>query len=148
MRRPKRGNGAKRRMMEPFDSSCVECGGKGKVVSGLIAKPRLRHLHSRLFLLCDCGAHVACHIGTAVSMGRPAGSETRKLRKQAHDALDAQWRRDGATALGMSKARHRTYAWLARELGMKTSHCHIGMFDAETCRKVIALCAADRRRAA
>lgn len=148
MRRPKRGNGAKRRMLEPFDDSCVECGGKGTVVSGRIAKPKTYSAHNRLFLMCECGAHVSCHAGTAVSMGRPAGPETRRLRKQAHDALDACWQRAGASALGMSKARHRTYAWLARELNMKTSHCHIGMFDAETCRRVIALCARERRRAA
>lgn len=145
MRRPRCGTTAKRRMLEPFDASCVECGGKGRIVSGSVAKPHAPQYRQRLYLMCDCGAHVACHPGTALSMGRPAGPATRHLRKLAHEALDARWKRPGASPMATSKARQRTYAWLSRELGLRFNDCHIGRFDAETCQKVIDLCAGIRK---
>lgn len=146
--KPRRGIRSKQRMLEPFDNSCVECGALGKVVSGAIARPHKPALHSRLFLMCGCGAFVSCHPGTAISMGRPAGSETRYLRAKAHEALDVRWQREDTTAWGMSKARQKAYAWLARGLGIRFNDCHIGRFDAHTCRRAIALCAEDERKAA
>jgi hypothetical protein len=135
-------------MLEPFDDSCVECGGLGQIVSGAVARPNRTDLRSRLFLKCQCGAFVTCHAGTAISMGRPAGPITRHLRHKAHQALDARWKREGASSLATSKARNKAYAWLARQLGLRFNDCHIGRFDAETCQRVIDLCAEERRKAA
>lgn len=103
-----------------------------------------------MFFLCPCGAFVNCHRGIAVAMGRPAGPRTRWLRAKAHEAFDHRWRRTDSKA---SRAAHghqrkKAYAWLARELGIRLSDCHIGRFDAAVCERVIALCAVDRRRTA
>lgn len=39
-------------------------------------------------------------------------------------------------------ARAQAYKWLASSLGIEPKNCHIGMFDVETCKKVVALCKA------
>ena len=35
--------------------------------------------------------------------------------------------------------RNQAYKWLAVQLGIESRDCHIGMFDIETCKKVIEL---------
>jgi hypothetical protein len=68
---------------------------------------------------------------------------TRALRYEAHKVFDPIWRRKShKQGLATGFARKKAYRWLARELGLDVDECHIGFFDAATCRRVIALCRA------
>lgn len=91
---------------------------------------------------CDrCDARVGCHKGTVLPLGSPCNAEVRDLRMQAHRLFDSLWRRKMAKD-GCSKRRARgaAYAWLSQNMSLRPEQTHIGMFDAEQCRKVIELC--------
>ena len=83
----------------------------------------------------DCDASVGCHKGTKTPLGTMATSQTRKARMRAHDAFDPIWkespRRNG---------RKKAYFWLAKKLGIDFRDCHIGLFDEETCNRVVEIC--------
>lgn len=64
-------------------------------------------------------------------LGIPATQPTKDARMAAHRAFDAWWR-----AMGMR--RSDAYRWLALKLQVELEHCHIGRFDVETCRRVVA----------
>lgn len=97
------------------DSSCVECGGKGRIASGREVCPQRQDRAAWVFWLCGCGAYVGCHPGTAVPMGRPGNGRTRSYRIQAHQALDRRWMRVGRqrSKHATSRSRPKAYAWLA-----------------------------------
>lgn len=90
-----------------------------------------------------CGSMVGCHKNSSrfAPMGRPADEETRRARIQAHEAFDTLW---GETLKSMpgrnGELRQYAYIWLAFELRVNPRKCHIGEFDAETCRRVVAAC--------
>lgn len=118
------------------DLKCGECG----------ADMVLRFSKFGKFYGCtrypDCrGTHGAHPDGKP--FGTPANKETKAARIRAHRAFDSIWisRRD---QLGIPKswARRDAYSWLAVELEMKVDDCHIGMFDVETCERIVALCEA------
>ena len=69
--------------------------------------------------------------GWAGATSTPANQETRDLRIAAHAAFDALWRE------GARGARKAAYMALAKFLGLDGKDTHIGMFNAEQCRKVI-----------
>lgn len=89
-------------------------------------------------------------------LGIPADVPTKAARMVAHTAFDPLWRdalelypniperprkaRQEAIYKVRSRARTRTYAWLAEQLGITTDECHIGLFDAETCKRAITAC--------
>jgi ssDNA-binding Zn-finger/Zn-ribbon topoisomerase 1 len=78
-----------------------------------------------------CSAKVGAHTD-----GRPMGvagdSETRTARRRAHSAFDKLWRKHGWS-------RSAAYRWLADRLGIPYTQCHIGLFDAPRCYRVIEL---------
>jgi hypothetical protein len=61
------------------------------------------------------------------------GSKLARLRQEAHRAFDVYWEFGGVT-------RSQAYARLAAKLNMQKDQCHIGLFDEETCQRVIELC--------
>lgn len=61
------------------------------------------------------------------------GSELAQARCAAHAAFDPVWK-DGAVS------RTQAYKWLGRKLGLGKDNTHIGMFDVQTCAKVVELC--------
>lgn len=63
----------------------------------------------------------------------PKGSALATARIQAHQAIDVFWRFDAMT-------RGQAYEWLAEKMNLKLADCHIGMFDIEQCRQVVAVC--------
>jgi hypothetical protein len=67
------------------------------------------------------------------STSTPANKETRELRHQCHEAFDPLWR--DKTRF---KSRKEAYLWLSKITGLPKARCHIGMFDAERCRKLLA----------
>lgn len=120
---------------------CDYCNGRAAKVTGAIIYPHRSDLARKAMYLCrPCQAWVGCHPGTDVPLGRLADKSLRTAKMEAHAAFDPLWR-------GKPKgARTAAYQWLAGALGISATDCHIGMFDVETCKRVVALC--DEQRAA
>lgn len=88
-----------------------------------------------------CGARSGCHPGTTRALGPPADANTREARQQAHAAFDPLWRAKMARdRCGKGRARRAAYRWLAKQLQLRADYCHIGMMDAETAWRVVAVC--------
>lgn len=68
------------------------------------------------------------------STSTPANQTTRDARIAAHAAFDVLWQ-DG------KRSRTKAYKWLANAMQLSGGMCHIGMFNAEQCASVVALCA-------
>lgn len=117
--------------MEP---TCSYCGQKAKLVNGAVIYPHRADLHEKPFYQCEpCGAYVGCHPGTITPLGRLANAELRREKMAAHAAFDPLWKTK-------RMKRGEAYAWLAKKLRMKKEDCHIGMFDVDTCRRVVDVC--------
>jgi hypothetical protein len=58
-------------------------------------------------------------------------------RKAAHAAFDPIW-------MEGDMSRRKAYAWLAQSLGLSVEETHIGVFNVETCQRVITLAKALR----
>lgn len=88
-----------------------------------------------------CEARIGCHKGTSWPLGTLAGSELRAARRRAHQVFDslrrAKMRKEG---VGRKVARRAGYRWLAKELSLKGSECHIAMFDLEKRQQVVDVC--------
>lgn len=89
-----------------------------------------------------CGAWVGTHKNSRFKpLGRMANAELRKWKMKAHGAFDPLWmekqRREGCSK---TKARKAAYAWMANEMGIRPSRCHIGMMDVDQCKLVVEIC--------
>lgn len=123
--------------------ACPYCARPAELVGGNAIYPNRPDLFAKWFWKCSpCGAWVGCHppvrhprrpgIGDGtVPMGRLANAELRKAKQAAHAAFDPLWKSRQMT-------RAAAYAWLAEQLGISVSNCHIGMFDVDGCKAVIA----------
>ncbi len=119
---------------------CPYCGNVASLVTGEAIYPHHPDLHSQRFWQCSpCHAYVGCHkpnkrlgFDGTQPLGRLANPELRKAKVNAHAAFDSLWRNG-------SMDRNRAYAWLAGELGIGVEDCHIGEFDVDTCKRVVAL---------
>lgn len=88
----------------------------------------------KLFYICHpCQAWVGCHPGTDKPLGRLADKQLRDAKMKAHAAFDPIWREN-------KMKRSTAYAWLAEQLGIDVTKCHIGMFDLEQCERVVEVC--------
>ena len=123
---------------------CPYCDRPAELVTGRKLYQHRPDLFPLKFWQCDpCGAYVGCHKAGAwvpelrktsdgtIPLGRLANAELRKAKSAAHAAFDPLWK---------SRAIHRreAYSWLASELGISIANCHIGMFDVDQCRAVVA----------
>lgn len=117
---------------------CPYCNGKVELVSGNAIYPHRSDLHDKHFWLCaPCDAYVGCHDGTTKPLGRLANTELRQAKIAAHSVFDPLWQRvNGHRRM----TRNAAYGWLADQLGVSRSECHIGMMDVDRCRLVVALC--------
>jgi hypothetical protein len=101
-----------------------------------------------VYACLPCQAWVGCHRGTTQPLGRLADAELRRAKMDAHQAFDRTWRALHARRQAdepqctLRRTRASRYRRLAELLGIPPRDCHIGMFDVETCRRVVALCAA------
>lgn len=92
-----------------------------------------------LIWCCEaCDTRVGCHPRTKVPLGSMADAETRAWRKAAHAAFDPLWR-------NRSMRRSAAYALLADCIGTPQDQTHIGLFDVDRCKQVIAAMAWHRR---
>jgi hypothetical protein len=88
-----------------------------------------------------CDAYVGCHRGTERPLGRLANAELRRAKQAAHAVFDPLWQaKMRLSRISKKTARNAAYQWLARELGIPESDCHIGMFDVDACRRVVEIC--------
>lgn len=114
---------------------CPYCDQTSEIVGGLEIYPHRSDLAQKWFWRCfQCSAYVGCHPGTKKPLGRLANAELRRLKSCAHAAFDPLWKN------GPMKRSH-AYQWLAKRLEIPTEECHIGMFDEETCKRVVEVCA-------
>jgi hypothetical protein len=133
--------------------TCPYCSQPAKLVTGKVIYPHRPDLHDRKFWHCaPCQAYVGCHRAGKgeAPLGRLANAELRMWKMRAHEAFDPLWKelvdkeievRGGQAPKGI-KQRHRTDAYknLAQDLGIALEDCHIGMFDVETCQRVVSIC--------
>lgn len=116
------------------DVPCDYCGRAAELVTGEDLYPHRRELHDKRAWKCwPCNAHVGCHDGTEIPLGRLANAELRRMRKLAHDAFDPIW-------FGGAETRVGAYDWLAEELKIPREDCHISRFDVALCRRAIQVC--------
>lgn len=129
---------------------CDYCHQPAPLVTGREVYPHRPDLFEKKFYQCaPCKAHVGCHPSKAdggmgdgtVPLGRLANAELRQAKSAAHAAFDPIWR------TGPLK-RREAYGWLANELGIPFKDCHIGMFDPDQCRAVVAACVKRHNEAA
>ncbi len=118
---------------------CPYCHSPALMVTGARLYPHRPDLTHKKFWRCDpCDAHVGCHepnkqhgFNGTEPLGRLANSELRHEKHQAHRWFDPLWKS------GLMR-RKQAYKWLARELGISEANCHIGMFDVDGCKAVVA----------
>ncbi len=126
--------GQRTRQLAPV---CPYCGETSRLTTGREIYPKRSDLHHKDFYICaPCDAYVGCHMNTLTPLGRLANAELRAAKSAAHRAFDTKWQWGGMT-------RSRAYHWLSCRLNIPGELCHIGMFDVETCQRVVALCSAD-----
>lgn len=69
------------------------------------------------------------------AMKAAPGSELARARIAAHAAFDPLWK-SGKFSRGAA------YEWLASELGIPVTACHMVLMDVAMCEKVVAICGA------
>lgn len=71
----------------------------------------------------------------------PADAETRALRMECHRIFDALWKDESGPwareGKGIGWRRGRGYKWMRDALGLVQKKTHIGMFDAEQCKRLL-----------
>lgn len=117
------------------DLLCPYCGTKTQLVGGDVIYPHRPDLYEKKFWKCtNCpDSYVGCHPGTETPLGRLANTELRKAKMAAHATFDPIWKKGVMT-------RKEAYAWLSSMLGIHPDDCHMGMFDVDTCSRVVAAC--------
>jgi hypothetical protein len=119
---------------------CPYCDKPAELVTGKAVYPHLAKLHKKKFYVCNpCKAHVGCHPGSERPLGRLATASLRRKKMAAHAEFDPLFR-------SKKMSRKEAYKWLAKELGIPGSECHIGMFDEEMCDRVVRVCRARRNK--
>lgn len=123
----------------PSVTVCPYCDVQAALVPGSTIYLERGDLAGKMFYRCEpCQAWVGCHPGTTTPLGRLANAELRAAKMRAHFAFDRLWK--ARRALGVLDARSKAYKWLTAMLGIERKDCHIGLFDVQTCERVIALC--------
>jgi len=88
--------------------------------------------YGMIYLCKPCDAYCGVHKGTDVALGRLANKELREWKKKAHHYFDVLWQ---STLMTRSEA----YDWLSKNMGIEKAHTHIGMFNVDSCTKVVEL---------
>jgi hypothetical protein len=107
--------------------------------------------YGMVYLCRGCSAYVGVHKGTNKALGRLANAELREAKMEAHhwfDQIARVHKGDGATGvindvwpifIPKISNRAKAYLWLSKFLGIANEDCHIGMFDVETCKRVVEI---------
>jgi zinc-finger-containing domain len=116
---------------------CPYCQSPAEQCTGADVYDNPAHAQKILWRCRPCKAWVGCHPGTDVPLGRLANETLRKAKRRAHEAFDALWK---PGTKQRCQTRDRAYYWLSQRLRIKRAECHIGMFDVDTCNRVVAAC--------
>jgi hypothetical protein len=141
----------------PPSPQCPYCLQTSALVTGAEVYPHRADLADKQFYLCEpCQARVGCHPD-----GRPLGTladgPTREARTKAHYFFDLLCNRKLVTARAKLKGggvtmsarlerqlrkeyRAAGYAWLAGQLDIPISECHMAMMTEEQCLRVVEIC--------
>lgn len=130
----------KKKQKQTVKVTCDYCGKPAKLIDSAL----LYGMSYGMVWSCDpCGAYVGCHKNSKnhIPLGRLANPELRMWKRKAHAYFDPLWQRK-MEMQGCAKnvARQAGYKWLSKMLNIPAEKCHIGMFDVETCRKVVEVC--------
>lgn len=112
-----------------YDLKCADCGAKLVLKDGKFGI----FYGCVMFRETGCGGSHNCHKTTAEPLGIPANSETRKLRREAHDVFDVLWKSQGLDKM----TRDAAYKWMQTNLKLTEQDAHIGKLDKEGCEKLI-----------
>jgi len=100
--------------------------------------------YGMVYLCRPCSAYVGVHKGTNKALGRLANAELRKAKMEAHKWFDQIAKTEAGVInsvwpefVKVTSNREKAYLWLSKMLGIPSDDCHIGMFDVETCDRVI-----------
>lgn len=93
-----------------------------------------------IYLCRPCQAWVGVHKGTENALGRLANSELREAKKEAHYYFDKLWKAKMVKGFTKGQARGKAYKWLSKQLNILAKETHIGWFDVDKCKKVVAIC--------
>ena len=112
---------------------CDYCQQPAELVSGNVIYPHRPDLKAKMFWRCiPCRAYVGCHApnngygnGTR-PLGRLANAALRAAKNKVHVFLDPLF-------LSKKMTRAGAYKWLAEQMGIPASECHVGMFSLERC---------------
>lgn len=114
---------------------CPYCKSKTKTVTQ-------KHIYGKTFkkgryIIC-CVNYPLCdsYVGTddeGITLGRLANKELRQKKKEAHAHFDPLW-------IDKHFDRSELYAMLSDHLDIPGKYTHIGMFNINTCNKVIEYC--------
>lgn len=111
--------------------NCDYCNNKSEKVTGKEIYPHRKDLYEKIFYRCLlCDSYVGTHSGTDKPLGRLANAELRKAKQLAHKEFDYLWREK-------IMKRNDAYKWLAQQLCINQSECHIGMFDLVMTNKAV-----------
>ena len=80
-----------------------------------------------------CDSYVEAHKESGLPMGTLASKQLRRMRRDAHLALDRLWKRGYMT-------RAEAYRWLQTQMGIPKSDAHIASFSEYRCDEVIRMC--------
>lgn len=114
---------------------CPYCGQGTEVCDSSVIYGRS---YGTIHLCRPCQAWVGTHKNaqknslTSKALGRLANAELRRLKQDAHASFDRLW--------DSSESRRESYNLLAAALGIHPDRTHIGMFNADQCRKTIQYC--------
>lgn len=95
--------------------------------------------YGRLWACLACQAWVGCHPGTQRPLGRLANADLRTWKREAHNWFDPLWKKKMEQGFKKYEARNSAYQWLADSMGIAKDLCHIGMFDVDQCKVVVAI---------
>lgn len=111
---------------------CPYCNSSTRVVDEVYIYGR--SYKDRLMICCKnyptCDAYVGTH-DDGEPLGRLANKNLREMKIKAHNAFDKIWKENKMN-------RGEAYEKLADYLGLPDKYTHIGMFNPETCMKVVA----------
>lgn len=108
--------------------NCPYCGQQARCITS--EQFYGRDFGSNIYECRSCDAYVTTHGRSLVPKGTLANAETREWRKKAHAAFDPIWKTG-------RMQRRAAYSWMQNVMEMTPEQAHIGMFDVESCKKLI-----------
>jgi len=123
----------------------VECPYCGRDAVLMDSRQVYSRSYGNIWCCMPCEAWVGVHKNSKSPpnkpLGRLANKELRGWKVRAHAVFNPLFERIVArTGCSKSYGRGRAYKWLASQLDIEMSECHIGMFDVDLCKRVVDIC--------